>query len=222
MKLFLNACCKKVIKPIGFLTFGFLIILLLISGCTKDETTTSITGTITEEVNNQPMEHVSTWLIATDYETEKTYSDTAFTDENGRYSLSVTGCSIDEINLYINKNGYVFLANNIIAGSNLTKDFKLSPFDSHITFKIANKLSKANYLFGAYWSPVLKHQFMSATYEYIPVPMGNIYKETRLILGDTYIYVTWDYKSYATDTFYPHIDSIYVPRGDTVTYNITM
>ena len=222
MKLFLNAFCKRVCYPIWFLPNGFLTIIFLFSGCTKDESTTTISGTITEEVHNQPLEHVSTWLIATDYETEKTYSDTAFTDENGRYSLSITGCSIDEINLYINKNGYVFLANDIIAGSNLTKDFKLSPFDSYITFKIANKLGKANFIYGSFWNAALGHQFLSSTYTYIQVPMGNVYKETRLIPGDTFIKVTWDYDFYVSTKYFPHIDSIYVPRGDTVTYNITM
>ncbi len=213
---FINSMYSRIVLNIVFL------ICINCLSCTKDETTTSITGTITEEVHNQPMDHVSTWLIATDYETEKTYADTAFTDENGHYSLTVTGCSIDEINLYINKNGYVFLSNEIIAGSNLTKNFKLSPFDSYITFKIANKLGKDDSIYGSYWNSVLMHQFLSSTYNFIPVPIGKVYKETRLIPGDTFIKVTWDYKFYSSDVFFPNLDSIYVPRGDTVTYNITM
>lgn len=222
MILFLNGFCKKVINPIGSLTFGFLIIIFLIPGCTKEETTTTITGTITEEVHNQPIEHVATWLIATDYETENTYADTAFTDVNGNYSLSVTGCDIDEIKLYINKNAYVFLDYDIIPGSNLIKDFKLSPLDSYISFKIANKLGKANFIYGSFWNAALGHQFLSSIYTYIPVPMGNVYKETRLIPGDTFIKVTWDYNFYVSSKYFPHIDSIYVPRGDSVTYSITM
>lgn len=43
MKLLLYGFFTKVCNPIVYLTFGFLTILLLISGCTKDKTTTTIT-----------------------------------------------------------------------------------------------------------------------------------------------------------------------------------
>lgn len=124
--------------------------------------------------------------------------------------------------MYLYKAGYVSLEYDILPGSTVTKNIKLSPLDSHITFKISNKLGKTNYIFGSYWSSALYYQFMSAFKDPIPVPMGTVYKETRLIPGNTNIYISWDYSSYPSDKYFPHLDSIYVLRGDTVTYNITM
>lgn len=222
MKLLLHAFCKKNSYPIWFLTYGFLTIIFLISGCTKDETTTTIKGKIIDDASKLALEQVSTWIIADDYESQKSYSDTCFTDFKGEYNLSVTGNSINAASMYVYKPGYVFMRFNIIPGSNLNKDITLLPYDSYVTFKISNKSNVYSYIYGRYWAKVGYHQFMSSIKDPINVPMGTVYKESRVVPGDNYIYFTWDYFFYPSDKKFPNLDSIWVPRGDTVTYNITM
>jgi hypothetical protein len=207
-----------VIKKISYL---ILLVVFNLYACRKNKTTTTITGKIIDEVNKQAVQDVSTWLISNDYDTNNSFSDTCFTDAHGLFTLSATGSDLDATNLYIYKPGYVFLDFDIVSGSNLTKNISLSPYDSYITFKIGNK-SMYNFIFGTFWSRVGKHEFMSKSVSPIPVPNGTIYEETRSIPGDTYIYVTWDYHNFASDTFFPNLDSIWVPRGDTVIYSITM
>lgn len=148
------------------------------------------------------------------------YSDSSTTNNLGEYSLDVTGYDINILSVNINKPGFVFYTFEPERNSDIIKNIIMYPFDSYIKFKIINKLGIDYAIYGTWWTFIYPPQFLSAVHDPIFVDPGKIYTEIRNCPGNQYAYVTWDYDSYSSELQFPHLDSIYVNRGDTAIYTI--
>ncbi len=200
----------------------FVLILLLSISCSKKETTSKINGIVTNLATGLPEAKVFMELVADDYLDHYVF-DTISTNSNGEYSLSVTGKDVEEVTLYANKKGFAsYTFNKVPIDQSNYKNISLSPLDSYIRFHLVNKLNYDDSFFGVYWSNTLKRQRISPNTTYIYCDKGKTFDITRPCTGDNFIKVTWNYFEFDSSYLYPHLDSIYVNRGDTAVYIITM
>ena len=106
-------------------------------------------------------------------------------------------------------------------GSSSIQNFTLAPYDAWIRFKVANKLNVQSAIYGVFWNEF----FGSSALNPIFVKPAKFETVIGNVTGGTPVYIAWDYNFISLYPPYPnplpHLDTIIVPRGDTLDYSIT-
>jgi hypothetical protein len=201
----------------------FLVSSMLMNACGEDEYTTTVTGVVTDDSTGKPLAGAKVILTHEGYKDGMTlyYNSYDITDENGEYMLSLTskGKAIAAMKAkfqsYTNELRYLDL------GSSSIQNFTLAPYDAWIRFKVANKLGKDNSIYGVFWNEF----FGSSALNPIIVEPAKLVTVIGNVTGGTPVFFAWDYYKISVYTPYPnplpHLDTIIVPRGDTLDYSIT-
>ncbi len=204
----------------------FLVSSMLMCACGEDEYTTTVTGVVTDDSTGKPLAGAKVILTHEGYKDGMTlyYNSYDITDENGEYMLSLTSKGKAIAAMKAKFQGYTNELRYLDLGSSSIQNFTLAPYDAWIRFKVANKLNVQSAIYGVFWNDFFGYD-ISQYKDPLPVSPGTLYTETRKVTGGTPVYIAWDYNFISLYPPYPnplpHLDTIIVPRGDTLDYSIT-
>ena len=203
-------------------------ISILSTACGSKEVRTSAAGNVLDDATGMPLVGADVSLGAAGRD-EANLNDIPYvsytqTDQNGDYDLFVDAKDPYYAGVAVSKQGFTTIKRYVDIGSATVQNFTLAPYDAWIRFKVANKLGLDTSIYGAFWNDFFGFdisQFKSP----IPVSPGTLYSEIRNVTGGTPLYIVWDYHDFNIYVPYPnplpHLDTIIVPRGDTLDYLIT-
>ena len=199
---------------------------MLMNACEEDEYTTTVTGVVTDDSTGKPIAGAYLVLIHRYYKDGMTllYNSNTTSDENGEYMLSLTSKGKATASMKVRNQDYTNELRYLDVGSSTIQNFTLAPYDAWIRFKVANKLNVQSAIYGVFWNEFFGYD-ISQYKDPLPVSPGTLYTETRKVTGGTPVYIAWDYNFISLYPPYPnplpHLDTIIVPRGDTMDYSIT-
>jgi len=198
---------------------------MLMNACEEDEYTTTVTGVVTDDSTGKPIAGAYLVLIHRYYKDGMTllYNSNTTSDENGEYMLSLTSKGKATASMKVRNQDYTNELRYLDVGSSTIQNFTLAPYDAWIRFKIANKLGVQSGVYASYWNEFFGYSI--APPGSTDIPFGNLYTEIVKVTGGTPVYIAWDYNFISVYPPYPnplpHLDTIIVPRGDTMDYSIT-
>ncbi len=201
----------------------FLVSSMLMNACGEDEYTTTVTGVVTDDSTGKPLAGAYLVLIHRYYKDGMTllYNSNTTSDENGEYMLSLTSKGKATASMKVRNQDYTNELRYLDVGSSTIQNFTLAPYDAWIRFKVANKLNVQSAIYGVFWNEF----FGSSALNPIIVEPAKLVTVIGNVTGGTPVYFAWDYYKISVYTPYPnplpHLDTIIVPRGDTLDYSIT-
>ncbi len=207
--------------------FSFVFIIIFTSACGPKKVRTAATGRVLDDETGLPLIDADVSLAAAGRD-KAGMMDIPFvaftkTDQNGEYDLYVDAIDPYYGGLAVSKKGYTTIKRYLDLGSSSIQNFTLAPYDAWIRFKIANKLGVQSGVYASYWNEFFGYSI--APPGSTDIPFGNLYTEIVKVTGGTPVYIAWDYDFISVYPPYPnplpHLDTIIVPRGDTVDYSIT-
>jgi hypothetical protein len=208
--------------------FSFVFIIIFTSACGPKKVRTAATGRVLDDETGLPLIDADVSLAAAGRD-KAGMMDIPFvaftkTDQNGEYDLYVDAIDPYYGGLAVSKKGYTTIKRYLDLGSSSIQNFTLAPYDAWIRFKVANKLNVQSAIYGVFWNEFFGYD-ISQYKDPLPVSPGTLYTETRKVTGGTPVYIAWDYNFISLYPPYPnplpHLDTIIVPRGDTMDYSIT-
>ena len=211
-------------KALNFIV-AIIYISILSTACGSKEVRTSAAGNVLDDATGMPLVGADVSLGAAGRD-EANLNDIPYvsytqTDQNGDYDLFVDAKDPYYAGVAVSKQGYTTIKRYVDIGSATVQNFTLAPYDAWVRFKVANKLGKGTYLFGVYWNEF----FGPSTLYPIKIEPAQFKIVVDKVPGGIPIFVAWDYQTFYTSYKhpfpYPHLDTIIVPRGDTLDYLIT-
>ena len=196
---------------------------MMLSACGDREYTTSVTGVIMDDSTGKPLAGALVLLTHEYYKDGMTmyYNSNTTSDANGEYMISLSSRGKATAAMKAKYQDYTNELRYLDVGSSTIQNFTLAPYDAWIRFKVANKLGKDNSIYGVFWNEF----FGSSALNPIIVEPAKLVTVIGNVTGGTPVYFAWDYYKISVYTPYPnplpHLDTIIVPRGDTLDYSIT-
>jgi hypothetical protein len=198
---------------------------MMLSACGDREYTTSVTGVIMDDSTGKPLAGALVLLTHEYYKDGMTmyYNSNTTSDANGEYMISLSSRGKATAAMKAKYQDYTNELRYLDVGSSTIQNFTLAPYDAWIRFKIANKLGVQSGVYASYWNEFFGYSI--APPGSTDIPFGNLYTEIVKVTGGTPVYIAWDYNFISVYPPYPnplpHLDTIIVPRGDTLDYSIT-
>ena len=205
--------------------FSFVFIIIFTSACGPKKVRTAATGRVLDDETGLPLIDADVSLAAAGRD-KAGMMDIPFvaftkTDQNGEYDLYVDAIDPYYGGLAVSKKGYTTIKRYLDLGSSSIQNFTLAPYDAWIRFKVANELNVQSAIYGVFWNEF----FGSSALNPIFVKPAKFETVIGNVTGGTPVYIAWDYNFISLYPPYPnplpHLDTIIVPRGDTMDYSIS-
>jgi hypothetical protein len=203
------------------LVFLALALSVIIISCKK---TTMVSGVITDSATGQPMKGVNVPMVA-----HKSLNrgvllvdqDEALTDSLGQYVVEVSGKSINNVFILIDKDGYAYEKQVFFDNGSCTEhNWVLNPLDAYLSLKLINDSGVSGIFYAI--SGGLYDGVVTAGTGGIPLKIPKDSSLTRVIkiAGGGFNQVQWQDNTHYISGPLKNIDSVFCARNDTTYYEL--